>query len=659
MAKRLLFTAIVAGVIFGIVFLAVQERLFIKEEYERPAPEGGFGDIDGDGVVKIYGFDNDAFLAYNYFSPNITADTNMNGIMDEGDIMDVDVDGDGDADTTDKKIIKALLWCSETKFCQMVNYYKTSLAYFFMHVPRYSTMDEAPEGTWFTVGASGILFYKITYNNALYRIQISVEIPSGKAMDVYFFKNGTGTPWMPYPPANDALEDMNIPPLYESNVIPEAKTDERIQFLNRLPGVLIPFNTTEVKRRIEVDGDRELTYHDTELIRDYARGIVDTLPVWEGYTNTPPHADFTWTPQYPKVGETVVLDASASYDEDGFVVEYKWRFFDKSIGTYRTITRNEPVLTTALITNEAGDVDVTLTVKDNGGAVDSITKTITVVMPYEVPHPSFTWTPENPKVGEEVTFDASASTGDIWAFRWDFGDGTYTNYVFEPIIKHTYYEAGTYTVRLEAYGYTTNQTTQPVSISKQITVTLEEEKYYTLTVMVEPPEGGNVAVEPYMESYPEGTEVTLTALPNEGYAFSRWVVDGVESSASQLTITMDSDKTVHAYFVKVRENQYVLEVAVEPPEGGMVVVVPSGGIYDAGTTVYLTAVPSEGYRFSHWEGDVTGGEMLKTVVMDSNKTVVAHFEKIKMIPGFEIPVLMLAILLFAVRRRKNETAKLL
>lgn len=375
--------------------------------------------------------------------------------------------------------------------------------------------------------------------------------------------------------------------------------------------------------------------------------------------NQPPVAEFTWTPENPKVGEEVTFDASDSYDPDGYIIEYRWKYIFKGIHQPIEEVTYSPYYNTTKVTNEAGYINVTLTVKDNEGATASITKRIYVRMPYSPVVADFTWYPANPKVGEVVTFDASASRGYIYHYRWYFGDGS-AELTYEPFVTHIYWDEGTYTVTLTVYGYTVNQTQGNVSVTKQIVITSSHrENVYYINLFVEPPEGGNVAVEPYMESYPEGTEVTLTALPNEGYAFSRWVVDGAENPASQITITMDSNKTVHAYFVKVRENQYVLEVAVEPPEGGMVVVVPSGGIYDAGTTVYLTAVPSEGYRFSHWEGDVTGGEMLKTVVMDSNKTVVAHFEKIKMIPGFEIPVLMFAILLFVVRRRKNETAKLL
>jgi thermitase len=64
------------------------------------------------------------------------------------------------------------------------------------------------------------------------------------------------------------------------------------------------------------------------------------------------------------------------------------------------------------------------------------------------PVANFTWTPPMPKVGEPVTFDASASTpngGTIVKYEWNFSDGgTATG----KIVTHTYVNPGTYIVTL-------------------------------------------------------------------------------------------------------------------------------------------------------------------------------------------------------------------
>ena len=58
---------------------------------------------------------------------------------------------------------------------------------------------------------------------------------------------------------------------------------------------------------------------------------------------------------------------------------------------------------------------------------------------------------------------------------------------------------------------------------------------------------------------------------------------------------------------------------------GSVALNPSGGVYDAGTVVTLTATPSVGYQFSGWSGEVSGAANPATIAMDGNKNVTATF----------------------------------
>jgi PKD repeat protein len=70
---------------------------------------------------------------------------------------------------------------------------------------------------------------------------------------------------------------------------------------------------------------------------------------------------------------------------------------------------------------------------------------------YEATQPpvaSFVYSPEEPVVGEEITFDASSSydpDGTVVKYEWDFGDGNTAEGVE---VTHTYAEAGEYTVTL-------------------------------------------------------------------------------------------------------------------------------------------------------------------------------------------------------------------
>jgi len=69
---------------------------------------------------------------------------------------------------------------------------------------------------------------------------------------------------------------------------------------------------------------------------------------------------------------------------------------------------------------------------------------------------------------------------------------------------------------------------------------------------------------------------------------------------------------------------YTLSVSVSPSEAGS--VSPSGGEYEEGTQVTLTAVPASGYTFDYWGGNASGSSTTITITMDSDKSVIAHFK---------------------------------
>lgn len=60
---------------------------------------------------------------------------------------------------------------------------------------------------------------------------------------------------------------------------------------------------------------------------------------------------------------------------------------------------------------------------------------------------------------------------------------------------------------------------------------------------------GEGTISPNTGTFPDGAVVTLTALPESGWDFDHW---GVQASGSEnpITVKMDSDKTVSAYFVE-------------------------------------------------------------------------------------------------------------
>jgi serine protease len=131
---------------------------------------------------------------------------------------------------------------------------------------------------------------------------------------------------------------------------------------------------------------------------------------------------------------------------------------------------------------------------------------------------------------------------------------------------------------------------------------------------------GTVNVNPSEDSYPEGTIVSLSAVPNTGWEFVGWSGD-LSGNNSDTSITMDSDKTVTAQF---EQKTYTLTVNITPTGGGT--VTPSGGTYNHGQSVTLTASPNSGYQFVKWSGAASGTSLTTTITMNANKNVTAEFQ---------------------------------
>ena len=69
---------------------------------------------------------------------------------------------------------------------------------------------------------------------------------------------------------------------------------------------------------------------------------------------------------------------------------------------------------------------------------------------------------------------------------------------------------------------------------------------YTLTVTAG--EGGTVSSSG--GTYDEGTEVTITATPNEGYEFIGW--EGSDSESNSLSINLNGNTTLQALFLRLK-----------------------------------------------------------------------------------------------------------
>lgn len=130
---------------------------------------------------------------------------------------------------------------------------------------------------------------------------------------------------------------------------------------------------------------------------------------------------------------TVTLDASASTDPDGQLVDWQWDLGDGNYLTGATGTHTYA---------EPGTYTVTLTVTDDDG--QEATATQDVVISLADPVADFTHTAAR----LVASFDAAASSdpdGSLVSWDWDFGDGATAT---GPTAEHTFTAPGTYTVTL-------------------------------------------------------------------------------------------------------------------------------------------------------------------------------------------------------------------
>ncbi|MCK4782113.1 MAG: hypothetical protein KAV87_00070, partial [Desulfobacteraceae bacterium] len=146
-------------------------------------------------------------------------------------------------------------------------------------------------------------------------------------------------------------------------------------------------------------------------------------------------------------------------------------------------------------------------------------------------------------------------------------------------------------------------------------------EYVIYNLTIETSNGGTTDPSPGIHPHLGGTEVTITALPDDNYRFSGWAGDVPPSQENDnpITITMDSDKSVTANFIR----QYTLTISTGT--GGTTDPSPGSYLCDSATQVTIQAIPNSGYQFSNWSGDASGTTNLIIITMDSDKSITANF----------------------------------
>jgi PKD repeat protein len=240
---------------------------------------------------------------------------------------------------------------------------------------------------------------------------------------------------------------------------------------------------------------------------------------WTLAINHRPTCDFDYTPAADLTYQTeITFTAKDVNDEDGDAIKsYSWTFSDGGAGT-GTSTKHTFAA--------GGSVWAKLTVEDARGLTGWKQKTLDVTTPPVVPVAKFSWAPETPGAGDEVTFTDKSTTPTsttITKWSWDFdNDGTEDSTEQNP--THTYSAGGTYTVSL--------------------TVTNSDAQTDTVTHDVEVPALKPTADFYYSSTTPDVGDEVSTKNPKHTYT-------AMGAYPVSLTVTDSEDQTSNAYTEQV------------------------------------------------------------------------------------------------------------
>ncbi|WP_256290028.1 PKD domain-containing protein [Halobellus inordinatus] len=267
-------------------------------------------------------------------------------------------------------------------------------------------------------------------------------------------------------------------------------------------------------------------------------------------------------------------------------------------------------LTIASQSGDAGTYTVEVTA-DDGQATTTESFQLTVEeLPNQSPTAAFSHSPTDPEVGEDVTFDASASEdsgGSIASYEWDFGDGSTDS---GESVTHTFSSPGDYDVELTVTDDdgATDTTTQTVSVAE----TAAPANFQISAIDVESPvtQGDTATVSATVENTgDEGTQTVVVAV--DGATVDSQDVTLAGGASDDVTFEVATDS------LSVGDHDVDLSTANDSASGQLTVTEPEPPADDLETSVSLS--PANGETF-------VGGATTYELVVDDAQGGVGAYE---------------------------------
>ncbi|UCD13811.1 MAG: PKD domain-containing protein, partial [Thermoplasmatales archaeon] len=178
---------------------------------------------------------------------------------------------------------------------------------------------------------------------------------------------------------------------------------------------------------------------------------IESLVIPYNFTNKYPMAKLTWTPTHPDPDETVLFNASKSYDPDGYIALYEWDWDND--GVY---DENHTSPTATYSWSNCGLYPVALRITDNS-SINGTTIKIVRVGNQPPDAPNITG-PHYGRPGVEYTFCINGIVdpeGDDLYCLWDWGDGNFSGWLGPygsggtMCASHAWSEEGEYEIRVK------------------------------------------------------------------------------------------------------------------------------------------------------------------------------------------------------------------